>query len=194
LDRSEYSFWLWSRWFLSIQALTAVTDIGGLSELASEQTAKQVMENEYFFDTYTGYSSDLNPVLMQIGLLAQNQEAAEYAHQSSLEYCTSGEKGDKARHLEQVIQDMIHRDRTIGLKIPGHLSLDMDTIRQFGACNTSYQNASLIHLYRRVQNLPTFSNEVQRCVREILDTVSAILPVTKLSPWILLTTPIYTAG
>ncbi|KAJ5459593.1 uncharacterized protein N7458_001145 [Penicillium daleae] len=194
LDRSEYSFWLWSRWFLSIQALTAVTDIGGLSELASEQTAKQVMENEYFFDTYTGYSSDLNPALMQIGLLAQNQEAAEYAHQSSLEYCTSGEKGDKARHLEQVIQDMIHRDRTMGLKTPGHLSLDMDTIRQFGACNTSYQNASLIHLYRRVQNLPTFSNEVQRCVREILDTVSAILPVTKLSPWILLTTPIYTAG
>lgn len=194
LDRSEYSFWLWSRWFLSIQALTAVTDVGGLSELAADRVAEEHMEQDYFFDTYTGYSSDLNPVLMRIGLLAQNRGAEECDLELSNEYSIRGENGDNARHLERIIQDMIHRDRTIGLKIPGHLSLNMDTLHQFGACNTAYQNASLIHLYRRVQNLPTFSNEVQGCVREILDTVCSILPVTKLSPWILLTTPIYTAG
>lgn len=194
IDRSEYSFWLWSRWFLSIQALTAVTDVGGLSEVASEKAAEYVLEQDYFFDTYTGYSSDLNPVLMQIGRLAQSRGAAESDCQLSNENCVSSRKDEKARYLERIIQDMIHRDRTIGLKIPGHLSLNMHTLRQFGACNTAYQHTSLIHLYRRVQNLPTFCNEVQGCVREILDTVCSILPVTKLSPWILLTTPIYTAG
>ncbi|OOQ86471.1 hypothetical protein PEBR_21216 [Penicillium brasilianum] len=194
LDRSEYSFWLWSRWFLSIQALTAVTDVGGLSELAADGIAEENLEQDYFFDTYSGYSSDLNPVLVQIGLLAQNRETEEYDSELRNEHCVSGDTGDRARHLERIIQDMIHRDRTIGLKIPGHLLLNTDTIRQFGACNTAYQNACLIHLYRRVQNLPTFSNEVQGCVREILDTLCSILPVAKLSPWILLTTPIYTAG
>lgn len=194
LDRSEYSFWLWSRWFLSIQALTAVTDVGGLSEGAGERAAEQEMEQDYFFDTYTGYSSDLNPVLMQIGMLALNHGAGEFNYQGTNEVCVSSGKDEKARHLERIVQDMIHRDRTIGLKIPGHVSLNMNTLQQFGACNTAYQNTSLIHLYRRVQNLPTFCNEVQGCVREILDTICSILPVTKLSPWILLTTPIYTAG
>jgi hypothetical protein len=65
---------------------------------------------------------------------------------------------------------------------------------QFQACNTAYQYASLIHLYRRVNGLSSFSDEVQGCVRAILDSVSAITPVTTLSPWILLTTPIFTAG
>ncbi|KAJ5692714.1 hypothetical protein N7462_002137 [Penicillium macrosclerotiorum] len=177
LDHSEYSFWLWSRWFWSIQALTAVTDVGTLSELSLEVPAMQENHEDYFFDTYTGYSSDLNIVLVQIGAMAQKKQSI----------IPAGVKPRRARRF------IIWR-RHASLRFPSHVVLDKNTVRQFEACNTAYQNAGLIHLYRRLRNMPTVSEEVQGCVRTILDAVYAILPITTLSPWILLTTPIYTAG
>lgn len=178
---------LCSRWFWSIQALAAVTDFGFLSDqiLAS---SIQNDSGDYYFDIYTGYSSDLNIALMQIGLLARQRGLAENDAEDRNDHQA------KARKLEKKIKDMINRDLESALKFPKHHSLDASTIGQFRACNTAYQTASLIHLYRRVQNLPTFCIQVQGCVRAILDAVCAILPVTTLSPWILLTTPLYTAG
>ncbi|KAJ5125507.1 uncharacterized protein N7443_008577 [Penicillium atrosanguineum] len=178
---------LCSRWFWSIQALAAVTDFGFLSV----QTIGSTMQggsDDYYFDIYTGYSSDLNIALMQIGLLAHQRSMTENNREDDNEY------HDQIRRLERAIRNMISRDHELGLKFPIHHSLDTKTTNQFRACNTAYQTASLIHLYRRVQSLPTFCIEVQRCVRDILDAVCMILPVTTLSPWILLTTPIYTAG
>lgn len=190
-NESEYSFWLWSRWFWSIQALTATTEVGKVSELASANSVIREDDQSYFFDTYTGYSSDLNIVLMEIGLLMHREEAADLDAEPRESVCGVEEKSDQ---LETSIKYMIRRDADFGLKFPGDVSHDPDMTVQFQACNTAYQYASLIHLYRRVKCLPSFSSEVQGCVRAILDAVSAITPVTTLSPWILLTTPIFTAG
>lgn len=178
---------LCSQWFWSIQALAAITDFGFLPDQTIESTF-QDGSDDYYFDIYTGYSSDLKIVLMQIGLLARQRSLTEKNTEDANEH------QDQIRRLESAIRNMISRDHELGLKIPDHHSLDAKTIGQFRACNTAYQTASLIHLYRRVQNLPTFCVEVQRCVRAILDAVCVIRPVTTLSPWILLTTPIYTAG
>ncbi|KAJ5763277.1 hypothetical protein N7533_001958 [Penicillium manginii] len=190
-NESEYSFWLWSRWFWSIQALTATTEVGKVSELASANSVIQEGDQTYFFDTYTGYSSDLNIVLMEIGLLIHREEAAVLDTESTESTSAIEQKSDL---LETSIKYMIRRDTEFGLKFPGKVLHDPDMTVQFQACNTAYQYASLIHLYRRVNGLSSFSDEVQGCVRAILDSVSAITPVTTLSPWILLTTPIFTAG
>ncbi|CAI7676939.1 unnamed protein product [Penicillium pancosmium] len=190
-NESEYSFWLWSRWFWSIQALTATTEVGKVSELASANSVIREDDQSYFFDTYTGYSSDLNIVLMEIGLLMHRGEAADLNTESGETACGVEEKSDQ---LETSIKYMIRRDADFGLKFPGDVLHNPGMTVQFQACNTAYQYASLIHLYRRVKCLPSFSSEVQGCVRAILDAVSAITPVTTLSPWILLTTPLFTAG
>lgn len=183
---------LCSRWFWSIQALAAVTDVGFLSDQTVGSTI-QDSSDDYYFDIYTGYSSDLNFALMKIGLLSRHRRLTE-----SDSFQSDGEDANghssQIKSLEIAIRNMIRRDHELGLKFPGHHLFDADTIGQFRACNTAYQNACLLHLYRRVQNLPTFCIEVQGCVRDILDAVCVILPVTTLSPWILLTTPIYTAG
>ncbi|OQE16780.1 hypothetical protein PENSTE_c023G06002 [Penicillium steckii] len=183
LDESEYSFWLWSRWFWSIQALSATTDAGKLSELAPSASYIDDGDQRYFFDTYTGYSSDLNIVLMEIGLLM---------HKDDVETLSLSE--EKSQCLEASIKYMIHRDTEFGLVLPDHILLDPNMTLQFQASNKAYQYSSLIHLYRRVRGLRSSSPEVQGCVRAILDSISAITPVTTLSPWILLTTPIFTAG
>lgn len=190
-NESEYSFWLWSRWFWSIQALTATAEVGKVSELASANSAIREDDQSYFFDTYTGYSSDLNIVLMEIGRLMHREETAKLDAESG-EFISAIEQ--KSDHLETSIKYMIRRDTEFGLKFPGKVLHDPDMSVQFQACNTAYQYASLIHLYRRVKCLPSFSSEVQGCVRAILESVSAITPVKTLSPWILLTTPIFTAG
>ncbi|PLB53356.1 hypothetical protein P170DRAFT_380002 [Aspergillus steynii IBT 23096] len=191
LDESENSFWLWSRWFRSIRALSAVTDIGNLSGTASRDLTTQDVDRSYFFDTYTGYSSDLNIVLMEIGSLLHLKGLSD-VRIASVETRNTIEQ--KAEELKRSILYMIRRDTELGLKFPDQALITPETTFQFQACNTAYQYSGLIYLYRRVQGLPTSSNEVQGCVREILNAVSSILPVTTLSPWILLTTPIYTAG
>ena len=188
LDESEYSFWLWSRWFWSIQALSATTDAGKLPGLASSESFMEDGDHRYFFDTYTGYSSDLNIVLMEIGLL-MHRDDVETRSQKHVDIAE-----EKAQCLEISIKHMIHRDTEFGLVLPGHILLDANMTLQFQASNKAYQYSSLIHLYRRVRGLPSNSPEVQICVRAILDAVSAITPVMTLSPWILLTTPIFTAG
>ncbi|EXJ93262.1 hypothetical protein A1O1_01653 [Capronia coronata CBS 617.96] len=95
--------------------------------------------------------------------------------------------------LEQSIRSMISRDRE-GLKIPTDVTLSEAEIRQFSACNQAYQYSALIHIYRRVRRLRQDSIEVQECVRKIISAVIGILPVVELSPWALLTTPLFTAG
>lgn len=191
LNESEYSFWLWSRWFWSIQALTATTDVGKLSEMASTEPIVQEYDQNYFFDTYTGYSSDLNIVLMEIGSLIHGSHGSDNG--ADMEE-TESLIQKRSLHLEASIKHMINRDMDLGLKFPDNALVDHNTSVQFQACNTAYQYSSLIHLYRRVRGLPSFSTEVQECVRAILDAVSGITPITTLSPWIVLTTPIFTAG
>lgn len=96
--------------------------------------------------------------------------------------------------LEKSVHSMIQRDRERGLRIPPEVSLSKDEFKQFNACNQAYQHSALIHIYRRVMRLSSNSNEVQMCVKQILDAVTGILPVVELSPWVLMTTPIFTAG
>ena len=96
--------------------------------------------------------------------------------------------------LANAVHTMIQRDRESGLRIPPEVFLNKDEIRQFNACNQAYQHSALIHIYRRVMRLSSNSTEVQGCVRKILDVVMSILPVVELSPWVLMTTPIFTAG
>lgn len=190
--------WLTERWYSSIEALSAVT-IRGLTQspLQQEQDPRSTFyttkNDDTFLDIYTGYSSDLNLVFMEIGSLSRRLKQAE---------SRSGEVGmlsealiqNEAHRLELVVRGMIRRDKEEGLKIPCEVSLQKDEIRQFNACNAAYQHSALIHTYRRILRLESHSPEVQGCVRKILEVVCGVLPMIALSPWALLTTPIFTAG
>ncbi|KAK5046053.1 hypothetical protein LTR84_008510 [Exophiala bonariae] len=187
--------WLTSRWYSSMEALTALTDRGAVDTTdhdgqALSTGAELLHSRNQFLDIYTGYSSDLNAVFQDIGLLARRRESLL----ASSDLVSSANLQTQSDRLEAMLHEMIRRDRDEGLKIPSDVFLPKAQLKQFNACNVAYQYSALIHIHRRLQDKRRDSEEVQSSVQKILDTVCGILPMEALSPWALLTTPIFTAG
>lgn len=194
-SESDGERWLTSRWYSSMEALIALTDRGAVDgceqhdEVLSTDNALMSSQN-HFLDIYTGYSSDLNAVFQDIGVLARRRQGLV----TSSDLRVSVDLQIQSDRLEGILQEMIRRDREEGLKIPPGVLLPKAQLKQFNACNIAYQHSALLHIYRRLQHKRRDSEEVQASVQKILDTVTDILPMEALSPWALLTTPIFTAG
>lgn len=188
--------WLIARWYISIEALSALTNDETRDEQqeAIQPIINSVVTQGSMLDIYAGYSADLHLALKDIGGLMQQYTSVRYDYGGEdilsdlLRHC------DECIEIEQRVENMITRDKNDGLRIPAELSLNTDEVRMFSACNTAYQFTALLHIRRRLYNMRPGSEQVQQCVRGILDAVCNVLPVTVLSPWILLTTPIFTAG
>lgn len=157
-----------------MRALTALTSRGPLDDEPHEV----IVEESAIIDMYTGYTPDLNDVFRQTGLAAR---------------LLGEEREAKGRELEEAVRMMIGRDQR-RLSFPIDVHLEKEDIRQFAACNIAYQHSALIHILRRLRGVDAASIEVQECVRTILCTLESILPMNALSPWALMTTPIFTAG
>jgi len=186
--------WLTSRWYSSMEALTALTDRGTINCTGQDDVTLLVdnepISQDTFLDIYTGYSSDLNAVFKDIGILSKRRQRLTALYDWQL----AADLNCQSASLEGMLQEMIRRDYEEGLKIPPNVSLPRDQLRQFSACNVAYQYSALLHIHRRLQGRQPNSPEVQASVQKILVTVCEILPMEALSPWALLTTPIFTAG
>ncbi|KIW02722.1 uncharacterized protein PV09_06156 [Verruconis gallopava] len=191
--------WLASRWFLSIEALTSLTERGLRNSEAEQSTARfgpktafgedGLFDPDFYYDVYGGYSSDLNRVFRRIGSAALERRRLQdnmLPSESAL--------GEEATFLEQSIHFMRKRDQDNGLRIPPELRLRDGDLHQLAACNEAYMFTALIHVHRRVRGLPHHAEQVQSCVKAIIAAAMSILPVRELSPWVLLTTPLFTAG
>lgn len=195
LSEDDEQSWLTSRWYSSMEALIALTD-RGLTDGTEQNNDALHADGESrtpldsLLDIYTGYSSDLNAVFKDIGILSKRRQRLTASYDSQL----ADDLQCQSARLEGILQEMIRRDSEEGLKIPPKVSLPRDQLKQFNACNVAYQYSALIHIHRRLQRKKSDSPEVQASVRKILETVYGILPMEALSPWALLTTPIFTAG
>lgn len=191
----ESIHWLTARWYSSVESLAAIT-YNGLSTGQVELGPRALISNvkSYVLDIYTGYSSDLDMAFKEIGAASWERRRLESDKKDSWSSISESDLISEADWLEQSVYAMISRDLQSGLTLPAHVKLSAREIRQFEACNEAYQYVALIHIYRRVRRLPSASVEVQKCTKAILQAVSKILPVEKLSPWVLLTTPLFTAG
>jgi hypothetical protein len=195
LSEDDEQAWLTSRWYSSMEALTALTDRGTINgtEQGDEALSADnefVASRDHFLDIYTGYSSDLNAVFKDIGILAKRRQRLAALHDSQ----SVNDLQIQSDRLEGILRKMIRRDCEEGLKIPPDVLLPRDQLKQFNACNVAYQHSALLHIHRRLQQRRPDSTEVQASVQKILETVYEILPMEALSPWALLTTPIFTAG
>ncbi|KAH8692164.1 fungal-specific transcription factor domain-containing protein [Talaromyces proteolyticus] len=192
----EPGAWLIARWYTSVEGLSALTNAETQNE---EQHAFQpindsITERGSGFDIYAGYSSDLHLVFRGIGNLMQKYPYCA-GHVIQDEMSSELNRTYLEVHgLEEMVLTMIHRDREEGLHMPDERPLSLEEIRMFSACNTAYQYSALLYIRRRLFCIDSESDQVQSCVRAILDAVCDMLPVVVLSPWILLTTPLFTAG
>ena len=199
VGRSSEPHWLTLRWYNSMEALTALTHRG--PALETEAQIQRFTKNNRFddpddhsLDIYTGYSTDLNNVFKNIGLLSAQRQALLKSGRNNFDIEAHIDLDSQADHLESIVQAMICRDGKDGLRLPANLTLHKDELKQFIACNLAYQHSALLHIYRRLQNKPTDSVDVQSSVHKILEAVTRVLPMQPLSPWALLTTPLFSAG
>ena len=181
------------RWYRSIVALTALNGngppIGEISVPLQSIIAGTLRPDEPdYLDDYWGFTVRLADIFRAIGAVAWRRRQSPIPI-DELEY---------ERHaavLEGAVQQLMARSVNNISFYPGVAEkLSEATIREFGLCNEAFQHTALIHIYRRVRKIPAASPAVQHSVRRILECTTQIVPRSGLSPWVMLTTPLFSAG
>lgn len=181
------------RWYRSIVALTALNGngppIGKISVPLPSVIARSLQKDDPdYLDDYWGFTVRLADIFRAIGEVAwlRRQTPVPVDELEFERY---------AAVLEGAVQQVMARTANTISFYPGvEEKLSHVTIREFALCNEAFQHTALIHIYRRVRKIPAASPEVQHSVRRILECTSQIEPRSGLSPWVMLTTPLFSAG
>ncbi|KAL1966468.1 hypothetical protein VTN77DRAFT_4390 [Rasamsonia byssochlamydoides] len=183
------------RWYRSIVSLTALNGNGPPIDevvLKPHPGNAGLLDDPDYLDDYWGFTVHLADIFREIGAAAWKR------HQSngSRPPIEEAEFQERAAYLELSVRTLI--DRYAGKRptfYPGVVEgLSEDCIREFMLCNEAFQHTALIHIYRRVRKWPATCPEVQHSVKRVLECTSQIVPKSGLSPWVMLTTPLFTAG
>jgi hypothetical protein len=196
---------LLERWYTSIESLAAISSkglrAGDLPDTSSlvlpNNTSALESDNDVFLDDYFGFCTDLVPAFREVGALAWERRSISDARMKGDQTLLSEEDlNTEALLLEFRIRDMILRDLITPPRFYSgvHSSLSPEVLREFYLCNETYQYAALLHIYRCVMCIDKEDERVQGAVTRILDCVEAIAPREGLSPYIVLTMPLFTAG
>jgi hypothetical protein len=186
------------RWYRSIVALSA---LNGNGPPIGEKFVESVSRDDWmasdpdYLDDYWGFTVRLADIFREIGVIAwqrhqNNSEAPEFQ-------AGDAESEERAATLEKHVLGLIDRYSNGNQLVfyPGVVErLSEETIREFMLCNEAFQHTALIHIHRRIRKVPVSSPEVQYSVKQILACTSQIVPRSGLSPWVMLTTPLFTAG
>lgn len=187
------------RWYWSIVSLTALTGngppIGDISDFAPTNQPGQKELPDYL-DDYWGFTVDLAAVFRQIGAAAWRNHQLEKDAQGFVEGEVYGSAEDEAAVLESSIQHLMDRGASSQPSLyPGVAEgLSPDSIQHLALCNEAFQHSALIQIQRRLRKTPTTSSYVQQSVQRILACTAQIGPSAGLSPWVMLTTPLFIAG
>ncbi|EEA20387.1 C6 finger domain protein, putative [Talaromyces marneffei ATCC 18224] len=195
------------RWYRSIVALTALNGNGPPIGETWAHTDTTVSDDPDYLDDYWGFTVHLASIFREIGALAwqRHQDNITTSQFKTLEPIKKEEEekdvesniDEQAARLEKSVLGLIARyNQNAGLVFyPGvKEKLSEESIREFMLCNEAFQHTALIHIHRRVRKVPATSPEVQYSVKRILACTSQIAPSSGLSPWVMLTTPLFTGG
>lgn len=189
------SQWLIGSWYASIESLMALTTRRGLPGVQTEQFGPRALQRETqaenrYLDIYTAYSTDLNDFFKRI------RAAAWARHQLNANanrdiVLSNWDLEEEADWLESSIRSMTGNSsfRPNDLQV-----LSQHEAQQFESCDETYYHTALIHILRRVRQLPRSDLRVQASVKRIIECCLKISPADGLSPWVMLTTPLFTAG
>ncbi|KAJ5898212.1 hypothetical protein N7504_008500 [Penicillium tannophilum] len=187
------------RWYWSIVSLTALTGngppIGDNSDFAPFDMSSQ-RESPDYLDDYWGFTVDLAAVFRQIGAAAWRNLEAEKGAQGFVEGEIDSNSEDEAALLEMSVRQLMDRGASSQPSLYPDVAegLTAESIQQLALCNEAFQHSALIQIHRRLRKTPTTSAYVQQSVQRILECTAQIGPSSGLSPWVMLTTPIFIAG
>ncbi|OJJ83582.1 uncharacterized protein ASPGLDRAFT_67179 [Aspergillus glaucus CBS 516.65] len=188
--------WYLDRWYRSIVSLTALTGngppIGGVTDQAELPAAQPEGSSPDYLDDYWGFTVHLSAIFRGIGAAAWRRHQSRSLQDGSEEVSVQNE----ASALESSVHQLMDREAgTVPTFYPGIVEgLSVESIREFILCNEAFQHSALIQIRRRLRKTPTSSSAVQASVKRILECTAEIGPSSGLSPWVMLTTPLFIAG
>ena len=205
------------RWHRSIVSLTALTGNGPpIGEV--DGTGGLGSDTPDYLDDYWGFTVRLAAVFRGIGWVAwrARQRGSSTMHKvgggdvdHEISQCASH---DTEQHPETATDTATLHDEINTLESTLHHLISQTTTHpptfypgvaprltptcthQLTLCNTAFQHSALIQIHRRLHRTPSSSPTVQYSVQRILSCTAEIGPAPGLSPWVLLTTPLFIAG
>lgn len=181
---------LLSQMYTSIELIASLT-VKGLSKRQYSRISLQ----GNCIDEYFGISTSLLDTLYEVGAAAAKRRRMDRDADCSgiLSY---GDLLQEADSLEHTVHCMMERDQTI--PTPFHVRIEdilsPEEKQEYVLCNEAYQHTALINIDRRIRALPGSTPEIQASVQRILDIAGQMKPTSGLSPWLLMATPLFTAG
>ena len=190
LNRSRCSISrLLCRWYASLESLAALAFPTNGTRVWESQVLSEVIPESVYLDDYNGYSTDLSLILGKIGTISVSTKPTILQQPNTrLQH--------EADELEGAVHAIMERDnnQTPIFYTGVAEKLSQQDILQYSLCNQAYQHTALIHIRRRLRGVPSISPIIQQSVKNIIACASSISPAYGLSPAIVLTTPLFTAG
>ncbi|KAF7168716.1 hypothetical protein CNMCM6106_003819 [Aspergillus hiratsukae] len=185
------------RWYQSIVSLTALTGNGPPIEEVTEQSGPEIIRQQDapdYLDDYWGFTVNLSAIFRAIGAAAWRSH--HNTQNTGLVSEGDAASAQEAAVLESSVRTLMAREaRSQPTFYPGVAEgLSTECVREFMLCNEAFQHSALIQIHRRLRRTPTSSPLVQHSVKRILECTAQIGPSAGLSPWTMLTTPLFIAG
>ncbi|BFZ63496.1 hypothetical protein YB2330_004619 [Saitoella coloradoensis] len=138
---------------------------------------------EYFLDPYMGFLGGVMPIMVRISEAARKKKECGGV--------ISHELGFEVEAIKADLRGMKAKGPSLMPQLPG-LKMDAKLKQELGACNDAFYFSGLIHLFRRVEGIPTNSPVVQGAVCNVVSSITRVPPGCNAEAALLL--PCFTAG
>ncbi|KAH8694585.1 fungal-specific transcription factor domain-containing protein [Ilyonectria robusta] len=161
--------------YLSLQTLPhlpslQISDHSTVSVATSESLGQ--------IDGFLGYSEEVLEILQQINQLPSSGETTHF----------------EADVLLGKVKGMISRDAKAPPNVSISSVLTPESGRDFALCHKTFQQATLIHLYRRLYNMPSGSQAIQSAVEAMNEMISNMTQGQPCNTWVAMAMPVFTIG
>ena len=177
--------------YLSLQTLPhvpaiAVAELSNNYENTVLETTNNTEEEKALvgpkIDGFLGYSEELLHIIQKVNQLARSDAERPEGNQY------------EADILLGKLNAMINRDSQVPPDVAIYSSLSPESNREFELCHRTFQQATLIHVYRRLYHLPSDSPPIQNAVSAITKMVTEMAQGQPCHTWVAMAMPLFTIG
>lgn len=169
--------------YLSLQTLPYVPSVDVPEEIATNtRSVVDMPVLQPSIDGFLGYSEELLHILQQINQISGLIDINESLSVSKADFLLGKVKG------------MIRRDSRAPPSISISASLSSEHDREFSLCHKTFQQATLIHLYRKLYRMPSGSVWIQAAIDEIEGMLNEMTQGEPCHTWVAMAMPLFTIG
>ncbi|KAF5664447.1 lysine biosynthesis regulatory LYS14 [Fusarium heterosporum] len=169
--------------FMLYRALETLPHVPTITTMVSESAEKEntnvlpASTRDSQIDGFLGYSEELLDILEQINIASMGSDQTPIDADSLL------------GKLNVIISRDVKSPPGVSIS-----SLSSQSGRDFELCNKVFQQATLIHLYRQLYGLPSFSEPIQSAVETINEMICNMAQGEPCNTWVAMAMPLFTVG